>query len=88
MKTCKPDRETLSLALTYACKAGDAKAARTYWRKLPPELQRTLEPLCAQNGITRDQLELSHPDVDFQKIIEDPNLTNEQKNEILKKLLP
>jgi len=54
---CKPDRDTLSLALTYACKAGDAKAATTYWRKLPAELQRTIEPVCASNAIMRDALD-------------------------------
>ena len=57
MAACKPDRDTLSLALSYACKAGNAEAARNYWRKLPPELQRTLEPMCAQNQITRDALD-------------------------------
>ena len=56
MKACQPDRDTLSVALEYACEAGNAEAARTYWRKLPPELQRELEPLCAQHSITRDQL--------------------------------
>ena len=55
--TCKPDRDTLSLALTYACETGDADAARSYWRKLPAELQSTLEPVCARNRITRDALE-------------------------------
>jgi hypothetical protein len=57
MAACKPDRDTLSLALSYACKAGNAEAARNYWRKLPPELQRTLEPECARNQITRDVLD-------------------------------
>ncbi len=57
MAACKPDRDTLSLALGYACKAGDTEAARKYWRKLPPELQRTLEPVCARNAITRDALD-------------------------------
>ena len=56
MAACKPDRETFSLALEYACSAGDVESARTYWHKLPPELQRTLEPMCAQHAITRDQL--------------------------------
>ena len=48
----------------------------------------------ARNGVgmNLDQLydrELapSQPDVDFQKIISDPNLTNEQKQEILQKLI-
>ncbi|NVB79150.1 MAG: hypothetical protein HOV81_12185 [Kofleriaceae bacterium] len=57
MAACKPDRETLSLALEYACKAGDTEAARKYWRKLPPELQRAVEPACARNEITRDALD-------------------------------
>ena len=57
MAHCKPDRDTLSLGLTYACKAGDLAAARIHWRKLPTELQRTLEPVCAQNQITRDALD-------------------------------
>lgn len=57
MAACKPDRDTLSLALTYACRVRDAEAARTYWHKLPPELQRTLEPMCAQNEITRAALD-------------------------------
>jgi hypothetical protein len=54
---CKPDRDTLSLALTYACETGDAEAARGYWRKLPAELQSTLEPVCTRNKITRDALD-------------------------------
>lgn len=57
MATCKPDRDTFSLGLEYACKAGDVDAARSFWRKLPPELQRTLEPTCAQHSVTRDKLD-------------------------------
>jgi hypothetical protein len=57
MTACKPDRDTLALALTYACKAGDTEAARNYWRKLPPELQGTIEPVCARSQITRDALD-------------------------------
>ena len=57
MAMCKPDRETLSLALEYACKAGDVEAARTYWRKVPTDLQRDLEPVCARNQILRDALD-------------------------------
>jgi hypothetical protein len=57
MAACKPDRRTLSLAFEYACKAGDREAARKYWRKLPVDLQRTLEPLCARNGIYREALD-------------------------------
>jgi hypothetical protein len=57
MASCKPDRHTLSLAFEYACKAGDTEAARKYWRKLPADLQRTLEPLCARNDITREALD-------------------------------
>jgi hypothetical protein len=56
MAACEPDRDTFSLALEYACKAGDVEAARAYWSKLPPELQHTLEPMCTQHSITRDQL--------------------------------
>ena len=54
---CKPDRETLALALTYACESGDAEAATSYWRRLPAELQSALEPVCARNKITRDTLD-------------------------------
>lgn len=54
---CNPDRETLSLALRYACEAGDADAARTYWRKLPGELRGMLESMCAAHSITRAQLD-------------------------------
>jgi hypothetical protein len=54
---CTPDRDTLSLALEYACKAGDVDAARTFWRKVPQELQRTLEPVCVRSDISRHQLE-------------------------------
>jgi hypothetical protein len=57
MKACQADRDTLAVALEYACEAGNAEAARTYWRKLPPELQREVESLCAQHAITRDQLD-------------------------------
>jgi hypothetical protein len=57
IEACKPDRDTLSLALTYACESGDADAARSYWCKLPAELQSTLEPVCARNNITRDALD-------------------------------
>ncbi len=57
MAACKPDRQTLSLAFEYACKAGDSEVARKYWRKLPVDLQRTLEPLCARNDITREALD-------------------------------
>lgn len=57
MAACKPDRQTLSLAFEYACKAGDIEAARKYWRKLPVDLQLTLEPLCARNDITREALD-------------------------------
>jgi hypothetical protein len=57
MAACKPDRQTLSLVFEYACKAGDSEAARKYWRKLPAELQRTLEPLCARNDITWEVLD-------------------------------
>lgn len=57
MAACKPDRDTLSLALSYACQAGNAEAAKNYWRRLPPELQRSLEPVCARNQITRDALD-------------------------------
>jgi hypothetical protein len=56
-RACKPDRDTYSRALEYACKAGDADVARTFWHKLPPEMQRALAPLCAQNAITRDSLD-------------------------------
>jgi hypothetical protein len=56
-KTCTPDRDTVSLALEYACKAGDVDAARTFWRKLPHELQRSLEPTCSQHSIMRAQLD-------------------------------
>ena len=59
MAACKPDRQTLSLAFEYACKAGDTEAARKYWRNLPADLQRTLEPLCARNDITYEAL--NHP---------------------------
>jgi hypothetical protein len=55
--TCTPDRGTLALAVAYACSAGDAAAARSYWRKLPPELQHAVAAVCARHGITRDQLE-------------------------------
>jgi hypothetical protein len=54
---CAPDRETLSLALEYACKAGDVDSARIFWRKLPQASQHTLEPVCAQNSIMRAQLD-------------------------------
>jgi hypothetical protein len=57
MAACKPDRQTLSLAFEYSCKAGDTEAARKYWRQLPAALQRTLQPLCARNGITRKALD-------------------------------
>jgi hypothetical protein len=57
MATCKPDRQTLSLAFEYACKARDSEAARKYWRKLPADLQHTLEPLCALNEISREALD-------------------------------
>jgi hypothetical protein len=57
MAACKPDRQTLSVAFEYACKAGDSEAARKYWRKLPADLQRTLEPLCARNDITWEALD-------------------------------
>jgi hypothetical protein len=57
MTTCKPDRDMHALALSYACKAGDVEAAKKYWRKLPPELQRTFETECANNGITREALD-------------------------------
>jgi hypothetical protein len=57
MTKCKPDRETWSLALTYACKARDVSAAQSYWRKLPVELRRTVEPTCAMNRISRDTLD-------------------------------
>jgi hypothetical protein len=57
MAACKPDLHTLSLAFEYACKASDTEAARKYWRKLPADLQRTLEPLCARNEITREALD-------------------------------
>jgi hypothetical protein len=55
--TCTPDRNLLALVTAYACNAGDAGAARSYWRKLPPELQRALEAVCARHGITREQLD-------------------------------
>jgi hypothetical protein len=56
MIRCAPDRDTLTRALEYACKAGDVDSARTFWRELPEELQRTLEPACVQHSITREQL--------------------------------
>jgi hypothetical protein len=57
IKTCQPDRDTLSIALEYACKAGNLEAARTYWRKLPGELRGELETTCAQHSLTRAQLD-------------------------------
>ena len=57
LANCKADRETLALVIEYACKASDAEVARKYWHLIPPELQRTLEPVCAQNGITRETLD-------------------------------
>ncbi len=55
--TCKPDRNLLALVTAYACSAGDVEAARRYWHKLPPELQRALEAVCARHAITRDRLD-------------------------------
>lgn len=52
MKYCQPDRSTLSLALLYACKAGDADAAQTYMHQLPEELRDV--PDCARQGILFD----------------------------------
>lgn len=52
MKYCQPDRSTLSLALLYACKAGDAEAAQTYMHQLPEELRSV--PDCARQGILFD----------------------------------
>ena len=57
MKTCQPDRDTWSVALQYACEAGDVEAARTYWRKLPGELRGEHEATCEQHSITRAQLD-------------------------------
>jgi len=57
MSKCKPDHETWSLAFTYACKAGEIGAAQTYWHKLPGELRKTLEPMCAKHQITREKLD-------------------------------
>lgn len=54
MTDCKPDRDMLSLAVEYACKARNAEAARKYWRLLPAEQQRAVDSACQRNGITFD----------------------------------
>ena len=56
LQRCAPSAETWSIALTYACKARDVAAARTYWHKLLAEGQTAGLPVCEQNGITRAQL--------------------------------
>ena len=54
---CKNDPHIVQLTFMAACNANNVSKARTYYKKLSPDLQQRVVVMCIRNHITKDQLD-------------------------------